>query len=107
MKYDFTTVVKDLSGVSIKNEKGEELTLKYATQNALFAMTQEDSGTTGEEKYTRYRLASKVNKDGLVDLRSEDVTKLKERIGKAYGPLVVGFAFDFFESPIIEEKKEK
>jgi hypothetical protein len=99
MKYDFSTVVKDLSGVTVKDETGKDLTIKHVCHSALFAMIKAEDAS-GEEKYTRYRLAGKINGEGPADLRSEDVTKIKDLVGKAYGPLVVGFTYEFLENPI-------
>ena len=51
-----------------------------------------------DEKYKKYLLFQKFhNANGTIDLESEEVSLVKSRIGKAYGTLVMGQAYDMLE----------
>lgn len=91
MKIDTTTVIKDLDGEAMTDPKGE-LSLRRVIQNALLAVHPEDTKMDGEEKVSLFKLAQAAA-TGEVDWSPEDLAKVRHRIGKAYGPAVVGPAF--------------
>lgn len=98
---DFTVVLKNLDGEdlmeqSVRPDKtivSKCLTLGSAAANALIMATDEDKGVSGEEKVKRYALAMKVISNKDASLKAEEIAKIKELIGRAYGPLVVGQAW--------------
>ena len=95
MKINFEQVIKNIKGEQIK-----DLTLKSVSVEALLA-TFDDERALGEEKVKRYLLAIRIQADPTgVDLVVEDVAKIKQLIGKGYGPLVVGQAWEMLEGKL-------
>ncbi|MFA5500918.1 MAG: hypothetical protein WC404_07565 [Candidatus Omnitrophota bacterium] len=93
MLVDFGTVLKNLDGVELK-DGDKTLTLGLICANALLiAGTEKEEGAVKAQKYD---LALKVYKGGSVEVTTDEISKLKSEISKAYGPLVVGQAFRIF-----------
>lgn len=70
------------------------MTFRKAALNALLGTMKGDETMDGEKKAQLWELAGKINKQDEVEIDTgKDVALLKERIGKAYGPMVVGPAF--------------
>lgn len=97
---DFSTPIKDLDGndlvdpMTIAGEGTVKVvTLARVAANALVQNYPDEAGLAGDVKVKRFMLALKVTGAGELDLTAEDVAVLKERIAKAYGPLVVGRAW--------------
>lgn len=99
LAFDFTQPLKQIDGkpfVDEKTGKEVETTLGSVVEQALLSQyADERDPQTGketiapEEKFKRWQLAGKVRgKD--VTLSPEDVSKIKNLVGKAYPPLVVG-----------------
>jgi len=91
-------------------KKGKPFTLRTATANVLLMSETDGTGRpkelNGEEKVKRYALAMKIYKsDGLVDLEVEEIALLKKLIGRAYGPLTVGQAWEVLDPHGAGEKK--
>lgn len=62
-----------------------------------------DNTMTGEKKYALYKLADRISKGGAVEVTSEEIATLKERIAKTYGNIIViGAAFDALETDYTE-----
>jgi len=83
-------------------KKGKPFTLKAVATNVLLMTETDGTGRPkelkGEEKVERYVLAMKIyNSDGLVDLKVEEISLLKKLIGRAYGPLTVGQAWEVLD----------
>jgi hypothetical protein len=94
---DFTQPITDLDGSIMAAKPGDApATLGTICEKALTAQYSDemDRNTgkeliTPEEKYQRWKLASKL--DGKnVALSPEEITLLKKLVGKAYGPAIVG-----------------
>ena len=62
---------------------------------------QGDKLEKGTVKIKRYELARKINEGGEVEVTAEDISMIKERVGIAFGTLIVGSVYD-----ILEKKKE-
>lgn len=106
-KINFDVVLKNLAGKPLKDNDGSVLTMAKACRNALHVM---DEKATGDEKYKHYVLAFKIGEGGDVELKSEEVTTIKESIGVNMFPIVVGPVWDFLEGKIplgYEEEKSK
>jgi len=88
----FKEELKDNKMVETKNE----FQLKDACVNSLMANVEKEE-IDGVEKMKRYLLATKIQKANELDLKSEEITKLKEIIGKAYGVMIVGQAYEMLE----------
>lgn len=104
MKIKVNQPLKTIKGEEIKNEKiengkvvesKESFLLKDACVNALLA--NDDEKIEGTEKMKRYLLASKIQQANELDLKSEEIVKLKEAVGKAYGALIVGQVYQLLE----------
>ena len=98
MKINFNQPIKNIMGEEIK-----DLTLKTVSVESLLATFDDERSLLGEEKAKRYVLATRIyaNPEEL-DLTVEEISKIKQLIGKGYGPLVVGQAWE-----ILEGKKER
>lgn len=113
MKINFSTVLKNLKGVSIKtkDEDGKEIDmdLSFVSSNALlaeFPQQQNQPQEDGRSKQLRANLARKIFNGGVVEVTAEEITKIKERIAKAYGALIVGEAYDILEAAEAPEEEE-
>lgn len=109
MKIDFSTVLRDPDDFSkeAKDSKGNLVTLGVIARTALNADLQ-DERRSGEDKYAAYKLADRIrNATGAIDVKVEQVTLIKQRIGKAYPPAIMGQCWDLLEPPTVDEIKEQ
>lgn len=98
MKVDFNSVIKDLKGEPVK-DGDRDFTLAAVACNALLMPYPDEQSLSGADKFRRYKLADKItsaNGQG-VDLSVEEIADLKKLIGKGYGPLVVGRAYEILD----------
>ena len=104
-KINFNVKLTNFDGEPLKDEKKEELTLGSAVKQALLVL---DEKASGPDKYESYVLATKVVAGGEVELKSEEITRIKDAIGKYMFPIVVGQAWDLLEgkAPALPAKKE-
>lgn len=86
--------VLDMDDNPVQKEKGIPLLLKDVAITALNGNYADEQSLSGEEKFKRFDLAMKVNKGGEQDYTPEEIVLIKRIIGKAYGPLIVGRAFE-------------
>lgn len=105
MKINFDSTINDLDGKPVETtaavmkdgvqiKPAEYLTLKTVALNSLMAVLPDEQHLSGEEKAVRFALAMRVNVGGEQDLTPEEVSKLKGLIGKCYGALAVGRAYE-------------
>ena len=92
MKINFNQPIKNIQGEEIK-----DLTLKTVSVEALLATFSDEQSLSGEEKAKRYLLATRIYANDELDLTVEEIAKIKQLIGKGYGPLVVGQAWEILE----------
>jgi hypothetical protein len=103
MKIDFATSLLDLDGQPLQD--GEEaVTLRKIAVNALLATLIVDGHTpenlSGEAKIRNALLAEAIHTaKSAIDLKAEDVVLLKERVGRAYQPLLVMRAWALLDPP--------
>lgn len=102
---DGKPVIKDGKPVM---KKSPPFTLRTACVNVLTMREMDERGRakemSGKDKVKRYELAKKIYKStGLVDLQSEEITLLKELIGRIYPPITVGQSYEILD-PHSEEK---
>ena len=97
MKLDTNTAITTLAGEPIKATADTILTVGAVCIEALLASHEDDKAVSGDEKLKRYRLASRISKNAVVGLSSEDVVLVKYLIARAYGPLVVGQTWELLE----------
>ena len=103
MKIDATQKLVNLYGepLRIKDKKDKEMvqaTLGDICSEALLGVFEGDRNEGGKKRYERWQLAGKIIKsDGKVELSSEEIVAIKERVGMAYGPVIVGPTYDLLE----------
>jgi hypothetical protein len=92
---DFTKVLTGFDGKLIvtSDKNSEKLTLGAVCVNALEISLDEDRGASGQQKFEADQLARKIWGKNDAVLKAEEIALLKTRIGKTYGPLVVGAAW--------------
>ena len=91
-------IFTDLDGKEIPSQNGKPATLGGVSVDALLATFQDEQNLSGEEKLKRWELAVKI-KNGVdpVELSVEEIALIKKLIGKAYGPLISGQAWQMLE----------
>lgn len=98
---NFDTILTDINDKPIKekNESGEEkeLIIKNLVVNALSASFQDEAGLSGEKKFSRGLLATKIHAGGDIDVKPEEIVEIKSLIGKAYAPLIVYKIYSFLD----------
>lgn len=97
MKIAWNTVFKDIDGKEIKESGDKDLTLGRVAINALCQVTQADQSMTGEEKFKLGLLAHKIHTEPEAEFEAEEVSKIKDRIGKLYTPLMVFQAYNLLK----------
>lgn len=97
MQVNFSAEIKDLSNLPIKAED-RPLTLSSVCCNALMLTFNDEHSLPGDQKVRRFKLATMVVDGGQVDLTAEDVAEIKKVVGKAYGPLIVGRAYELLDN---------
>lgn len=94
MKLNMMTVLKDRDGVPmLKAQGGEPVTLRWICCEALEGFHEEDKGLSGEEKFKRGQLVMKLYSSEEPDLTVEELTMIKQRIGKGFNVPVVREVF--------------
>jgi hypothetical protein len=93
MKRNFSTPIRRIDG----SEFSEPQTLATVAFQAATLQMQGDDRLAGPDKLRLYQIAQKVHAGGIVDVSAEDITLLKERIGKAFAVEVVGAAYAALE----------
>lgn len=94
---DFSAPVGDGMGGTLKDGK-EEATLGKVAARALFAPTQEK--ISGEEKFRRGILGTKLFNGGDIELSAEDIALVKKAIGEAFGPQIVAETWPMLDPSI-------
>ena len=114
---DFTQVLTGVDGKTINYSEAKAagdakapspMTLGDVALVALESALEEDRTMPGADKFRLDDLARRLYKNKDVVLPVEDIATIKTRIGKAFGPLVVGAAWrllDPAETQASEKKK--
>ena len=109
MLVDFAQKFKTLDGKPMTRtlDNLEEVDLKSVSIEALLnADPDPNINTDGPEKVKRYDLVLRINKcDGKIKVTAEEVTLIKNLIGKMFPVMVVGQAYKFLEGDA-EEKTD-
>jgi len=95
MKIDFGQELLGIDGKPIMDPQSQEaIRLNSVCINALMGQLEEDSKVAGEKKLARWTLACRVqNGKGPIDMTAEEIADIKDRVGKAFAPVIVGPAF--------------
>jgi hypothetical protein len=100
-KINMNTPIKNMSGNIIKDENNKELLIRNVLTTSLLSVQKNDENIDGKKKYEMYKLANKIDEaKDVIDLESEDIILLKERVSKSYLTYVMGQVWD-----ILEDKK--
>lgn len=91
MKIDLNQPLYELNGNEVK-----DFDLKKACVDCLMLSDPEEK-VDGQTKLERYTLGLVINKGGEVDLTAEQITKLKERVGKYANTIIVGQVYELLE----------
>lgn len=73
------------------------LTLSDVAVGALMGVLPADSNEDGATRFKRGELAHRIYKANNIELTVEEIALIKDRIGKAYGPLVVYAAWPLLD----------
>lgn len=96
MLIDMEQIILDFQGNQIKR-LDKPFTLRDACQEALAASYQDEGNLSGPEKFNRFNLGLKLSA-AQVNLTIEEMSKIKELVGKAFGSIVVGRVYNFLET---------
>ena len=121
-RIDFTTVLTDLDGEPIIEQKVKVLRIITCPhcqgavdlaehgefeekvidlrEAALQALLDPVKKVQGREGYEYYRLAERIRSRDVIELTDEEVVKLKDLIGDTFKPLHIGRAWDILEPPL-------
>jgi hypothetical protein len=72
-----------------------DITVRTVTVNVLLSPKEKDKGT---DKIRKYDLAMRIYKEDSVQLTLEEATLIKELVGEAFGPIVVGQLYKMLEA---------
>lgn len=100
IEVDLNTPILDEKGAPVKigGDSKEDATVKDVVARALFTSFPDEKGLSGEEKYKRAVLGTKIaNSTGKIDLSSEDITLIKKLVGMAFNNLVVLRVWDVLD----------
>lgn len=86
---NFDQPLKKLSGDELKDSDGKTLTLKWACTEALLGHYPKED-IDGTEKMARFILAKRISEGGDIELKAEEITKLKKLVALNFAPLIVG-----------------
>ena len=102
---DFTQALKGLDGKPITDgaTPAIKITLSVVSVNALESALLGDERLAGADKFKMDTLARKIFENKAALLTAEDIALLKERLGKAYGALVVGAAWRLLDPVVAAE----
>jgi len=96
MKIDFSQKLKTLTGETFKMDD-KEILLSEMCVDALLA-TEQNEPIGGQEKMKRWEIAKKIHNKEEVEITSEEITLIKERVGKILITPIVGSINDLLEA---------
>ena len=124
MKIDVTQAMKNIDGAPIykpventvgcpecghqfvtmarTGDETEVVDLRHVLIQSLLQVTEDDK-QSGDVKFNNYQLANKIHHNNVLDMKAEDVTRLKKLVGKVWGPIIVGQAYEMLDPSTSEE----
>lgn len=111
-KRNFDCNIKDLDGSDVLEKKklpdgteasgpGTAISMKSIVTSALLA----PDDATGLKKAERYAMAVRLQKGGDIDFTVDELSEIKELVGKFFPPLTVGQIYALIEKEPVEQKK--
>ena len=107
MKINVAQEIKDMDGKGFPTKNADGVDENLQLRDVIIrGLGQPEQQIEPGEAIIRYRLAFKIKDADEVDLKSEEITKIKGLICKVgYTPIITGQAIDMMDPPA-EEKKE-
>lgn len=94
---DFTAPLVGIDGKTLQQNpsdpKSPVVTLGDIAVNALETQTMDDQKMTGLDKFKLDQLAHKIYKSKAAEISPDEMTSIKDRIGKIYPQVYVGAAW--------------
>lgn len=92
MQIELNTPIRDEEGMIVELTPGNELTLKEVLKVSLKSVLKGDEEDTDAQRLWKWDMLEKMQKaEDMIELKPEDVTKLKARVLKVYpSPIVYG-----------------
>lgn len=100
MTRNFSTTLKTITGADMKRTEAPDspfATIGDVIGDALLALGDGDRNLSGEDKNKRYKLWKKLAEGGEKSISVEEASIIKQVVGAAFGPLIVGQVFEFLE----------
>lgn len=97
MKVQLGKELVDLEGKVINAADGNPAIVGKICIEALLATYADEAQLTGEEKIKRWELAVKIKGQDFIELAAEEIALIKQLVGKAYNPMVVGQTWEVLE----------
>ena len=101
MKVNVNQKLLGVDGVEVlKGDKGMSLLLKDICINALLSPNQQDDEKKKWDKYEVFKKLRDTVREGEeinVELKSEEITMLKQAVGKSATPLIMGQCWEMLE----------
>lgn len=95
MKYNLSQTILQLDGSAFEDKP----TLQAICLTAVTMPLKQDETLSLNQKLELYRLAQRIVATNEVDLTSEEVSLLKERVGKVFNNItIIGRVVDILES---------
>ena len=74
-----------------------DLSLSDVSVGALETVLEHDRNEDPKKRFVRDQLARKVYKNSGVALTTEEISMIKDRVGRAYGPSIVGASWPMLD----------
>lgn len=120
MRFDFGRQLHNMAGTSLKipakDEKGEDIfknaSLGEICKWALLEVSEIDPNSrdamgrhpqlpiTGEEKFERFSLATKLHKGGVIEIEEKERAVIRRLVGCGFNVEAVGIIWSILDSPI-------
>lgn len=97
MKIHVERTLKTIDGEDLKREDGAILSVREVMLNSLLSPFPDERNLSGEDKVKRYSIAMRIHKESEPDLNVEELTLIKQLVGKLYFPLIVGQMWEILE----------
>lgn len=102
MKLSLNVEVKDFKGEVMFEDDSNKiaLTVLKVCLSVLGRALDGDVKMKGEEKLKLFKLGMKLTDSGEVELSSEDIVLIKNRVNKIYSPIVYGRCCEVLEGSV-------
>ena len=98
MEVKMNQILKTLEGKPITDPNHlKGLSLGDICIIVLQAQFEDEKNLAADKKIERWNLAQRIHGNVNVDLKAEEITLLKELVGKGWGVTVVGQAYDMLD----------